>query len=139
MLSKINFSFIIQDNEKAARDALARGDYLQAFLLMHTLIESLLRLFLDETDKDVNFSSLVKKYEKYLKEQNYRFPTLVNELTQFNRRRNRITHQLWKKGYSFTNKQAKSAADAAMKLYGLTIEFFETWDLEITKIGFKYI
>jgi hypothetical protein len=135
---KIDFSIIIQDNEKASRDALDRGDYLQAFLLIHTLIESLLRLFLDETDEDIKFSGLIKKYEKFFKEQDYQFPTLVKELTKFNKRRNRITHQLWKKGYSFTNEQANSAADGALILYGLTIEFLETWDSNITKKGFEY-
>ena len=137
-MGKIDFSIIIQDNEKASRDALDRGNYVIAFLLIHALIESLLRLFLDETDEDIKFSSLIKKYEKFLKEQDYQLPTLVKEFTQFNKRRNRITHQLWKKGYSFTNKQAKLAADRAMILYGLTIEFLETWDPNITKIGFEY-
>jgi hypothetical protein len=137
MNSKSDFSLIVEDNERAAQEALDHGDYLQAFILIHTLMESLLRLFLDETDEDVKFSSLVKKYEKYVNEQNYNSPTLVDELTKLNRRRNRITHQLWKKGYSFTNKQSKPAAYAAFVLYALIIEFFGTWEPDLNKMGFK--
>ena len=138
MAQKSDFSVIIDDNEKAARDAFERGDYLQAFLLIHSLMESLLRLFLNEADQEVKFSLLIKKYDQFLDEQNYPVKTLVKELTEFNRRRNRIVHQLWQKGFSYTNRQAETAANAALILYGLAIEFLETWDPEITRLGFEY-
>jgi len=138
MVGKTDFSLIIKDNEGAAQVAFDRGDYLQAFLLIHTLLEALLRLFLKDTDKEVKFSTLIKRYDIFLEKQHYTVKTLVNELTQFNRRRNRIVHQLWKKGYSYTNRQSKGAAEAALIMYGLSIEFFETWDLEIEQIGFEH-
>ncbi len=138
MTHKLDFSLIINDNENAAREAFDRGDYLQAFLLIHTLIESLLRLFLKETDKEIKFSTLIKKYNQFLDQQKYPVKTLVKELTEFNRRRNRIVHQLWHKGYSYTNRQSKSAANTALILYGLAIEFLKTFDPEIIKIGFQY-
>ena len=138
MRQRPNLSNIINDNEKVARDAFDRGDYLQAFLLIHTLLESLLRTFLNEMDDKITFAALISKYEQFLKKQNYPIKTLVKELKEFNRRRNRIVHQLWAKGYSYTNNQAKSAANAALKLYGLSIEFLGTWDNKITQIGFRY-
>ncbi|MBI4681405.1 MAG: hypothetical protein HY753_09460 [Nitrospirae bacterium] len=138
MTHKLDFSFIINDNENAAREAFDRGDYIQAFLLIHTLIESLLRLFLKETDEEVKVSTLIKKYNKFLDEQKYPVKTLVKELAEFNRRRNRMVHQLWHKGYSYTNRQSKPAANAALILYGLSIEFLETFYPEITKTGFQY-
>ena len=138
MSERLDFKLIIQDNEKAARQAFDRGDYLQAFLLIHTLLESLLRLFLKETEEEVKFSRLVKKYDHFLEDQNYPVKTLVEELTEFNRRRNRIIHQLWRKGYSYTNHQSKDAANAALILCGLAVEFLETWEPEITQIGFEY-
>jgi len=138
MTHKLDFSLIINDNENAAREAFDHGDYLQTFLLIHTLIESLLRLFLKETDKEIKFSTLIKKYNQFLDQQKYPVKTLVKELTEFNRRRNRIVHQLWHKGYSYTNRQSKSAANAALILYGLAIEFLKTFDPEIIKIGFQY-
>lgn len=138
MSEKIEFSLIIKDNEGTAQAAFNRGDYLQAFLLIHALLESLLRLFLSKTDDEMKFSTLIKRYDIFLEKQNYPVKTLVNELTEFNRRRNRIIHQLWQKGYSQTNRQSKDAAEAALMLYGLSIEFFETIDPEITQIGFEY-
>lgn len=139
MTVKADFSLIIKDNEATARAAFDRGDYLQAFLLIHTLLEALLRLFLKETDEEIKFGLLIRKYEGFLVDQNYPVKTLVDELTQLNRRRNRIIHQLWQKGYSYTNRKSKGIAAAALTLYGLSIEFLETWDPEITQIGFEYI
>jgi len=138
MSKKADFTIIIKDNENSVQTAFDRGDYLQAFLLIHALIESLLRQFLNENDEEVKFSTLINRYELFLKKEHYECKTLVNELTQFNRRRNRIIHQLWKKGYSNTNSQSKEAAEAALTLYSLAIEFLETWDQEITKTGFEY-
>ena len=139
MSGKTDFSLIIKDNEGAVQEAFDRGDYLQAFILIHTMLESLLRLFLNVKDEKVNFSSLIKRYDKFLENEHYPVKTLVDELIQFNRRRNKIIHQLWGKGYSYTNRQSKGAAEAALILYGLSIEFLETWDPEITRIGFEYI
>ena len=134
-----DFSLIVSDNEQAAAQALARRDFVQAYLLVHALIEAVLRLFLRIPDgEDINFNDLVLKYQAYLEEADYPFPTFMDELTQFNRRRNRIVHQLWRKGFSFTNRQAEQAARAAVMMYGLLIEWLETFDPEITEIGFRY-
>ena len=124
MTHTLDFSYIINDNENAATEAFNRGDYLQAFLLIHTLMESLLRLFLKEKDEEIKFSKLIKKYNNFLDNQKYPVKTLVKDLTVFNKRRNHIIHQLWQKGYTSTNMQSKPAAKTAMLLYGLTIEFF---------------
>jgi len=138
MSDTVDFSFIVLDNESAVKASLDRGDYLQAFLLIHTVVESLLRAFLSELDEYVKFSALVDRYEEFLAQRRYPVPTFVEELRQFNRRRNRIVHQLWRKGYSFTNRQTEDAARAALIVYGLFIEFLETFDPEITKRGFTY-
>ena len=134
-----NFSIIIKDNEQAAAEALASGNFIQAYLLVHALIEALLRLFLRVADKDdVTFANLIQKFRSYLEHQHYPFTTFIDELTQFNRRRNRIVHQLWHKGYTFTNRKTETAAHAAVTMYGLLIEWLEALDLVITKIGFQY-
>jgi hypothetical protein len=135
-----DFSIIIKDNEHAAAQALADGHFVEAYLLVHALIEALLRLFLGiPKEKDVSFDKLIKRYRDYLKEQHYPFPTFIDELTQFNRRRNRIVHRLlWRKGYSFTNRETEPAARGAVMMYGLLIEWLETFDSEITQIGFRY-
>jgi len=134
-----DFSIIIKDNEQAAAQALANGHYVEAYLFVHALVEALLRLFLRvPQEKDVGFAKLIQKYQAYLKKEGYPFPTFLDELTQFNRRRNRIVHQLWRRGYSFTNRQAEPAAHAAVMMYGLLIEWLETFDPEITQVGFQY-
>jgi hypothetical protein len=134
-----NYSIIIEDNEQAAAEALAAGNFVQTYLLVHALIEALLRLFLRiPEDKDVRFANLVQEYRSYLEQKHYPFPTFIDELTQINRRRNRIVHQLWRKGHSFTNRQTEPVARAAVMMYGLLIEWLETFDSEITQIGFRY-
>lgn len=133
-----DFSLIIGDNEGAVRAALDRGDNLQAFLLVHALVESLLRVFLHVHEKEVTFHQLIQRYENFLKEQSPGISTFIKELTQFNRRRNRIVHELWRKGYSLTNRQAKDAAAAAVLMYGLFIEFLQTFDPELSDKGFEY-
>jgi len=134
-----NYSLIVKDNEQAAAEALAAGNFVQAYLLVHALIEALLRLFLRIPEKkDVSFANLIRQYRSYLEQQHYLFPTFIDELTKFNRRRNRVVHQLWRKGHSFTNRQTEPAARAAVTMYGLLIEWFETFDIEITQIGFQY-
>jgi hypothetical protein len=128
---------IINENEGVVQEAFKRRDYVQAFLLLHTLIESLLRAFLNEHKKDIKFSKLIMRYKDFLVANSYLQETFIKELTEFNRRRNRIIHQLWEKGYLSTNSKAKSAANAALNMYGLFIEFLETWDSNITERGFK--
>jgi len=134
-----DFSIIVKDNEEAAAQSLADGQFVQAYLLVHALVEALLRLFLripDETN--VSFNGLIQKYRSYLAAQRYPIPTFIDELTQFNRRRNRIVHQLWQKGHSYKNRQSEPAARGAVMMYGLLIEWLETFDSEITQIGFRY-
>lgn len=134
-----DFSLIVSDNEQAAAQALARGDFVQAYLLVHALIEALLRLFLRIPDgEDLSFNDLIHKYRAYLEKAHYPIPTFIDELTQFNRRRNQIVHQLWRKGLSFTNRQTEAAARAAVMMYRLFIEWLDTFDPEITQIGFRY-
>lgn len=134
-----DFSIIIKDNEQAAAQALAEGHFVQVYLLVHALVEALLRIFLSvPQEEDVSFHNLIQKYRSYLHEKGYPFPTFIDELTQFNRRRNRVVHQLWRKGHSFTNRQAEPAVRAAVMMYGLFIEWLETFDPEITQIGFRY-
>lgn len=134
-----DFSVIIKDNEQAAANALADAHFVQAYLLVHALIEALLRLFLRiPEDKDVSFNELIQEYRSYLEREGYPFPTFIDELTQFNWRRNRIVHRLWRKGHSFTNRETEPAARGAITMYGLLIEWLETFDPEITQVGFRY-
>jgi len=133
-----DFSFIIRDNESAAARALQEENFVYAYLLVHALVESLLRLFLRNHEEEKTFHGLIQEYKQFLLKQNYPEPTFLKELTKFNRRRNRIIHQLWRKGFSFTNKQTESAAKAAVLMYGLFIEWLETFDPEITTVGFEH-
>jgi len=134
-----DYSIIIKDNEQAAAQALADGNFLEAYLLIHALVESLLRLFLRIPErKPISFDNLINKYRSYLDEEHYPSHTFTDELMQFNRRRNRIVHQLWRKGYSYTNRQTERVAYAAVIVYGLLIEWLETFDPEITQVGFQY-
>ncbi len=128
---------IVEDNESAVAQAISDENYVQAFLLIHSLVESLLRVFLSREDDEVRFFDLIKAYEAYLAKINYPVVTFVEELTKFNQRRNRIVHQLWVKGYSITNRQTKDAANAAVLMYGLLIEWFGTFDEQISEKGFK--
>ena len=130
------FKSIVANNEQAAHQALGRGDYLQTVLLMHALVESLLRQFLHETGDKPSFAGLIKKYEDYLQSEGYPIPTFVKELTEFNKRRNRIVHNLWQRGYTFTNTQAELAAEGAVIMYGLLIEWLETFTPDIAEHGF---
>src|SRR5262249_45444095 len=117
----------------------ADGHFAQAYLLVHALVEALLRLFLRiPEEKDVSFDKLIQKYRSYLEQERHPFPPLIDELTQFNRRRNRLVHQLWRNGHSFTNRHTESAARGAVMMYGLLIEWLETFDPEIAQMGFGY-
>lgn len=128
---------IVADNEAAAQAAYQRGDYVSCFLLMHALIEALLRAFLGKAKRE-SFDDLIKAYEKALLQDGQSDATFVKELTEFNRRRNRIIHQLWEKGYTMTNEKLAPTCQATFQIYGLFIEWIETFDPEITDFGFEY-
>lgn len=128
---------IVKDNETAAQTAYRRGDYIACFLLIHSLVESLLRAFLTKTKRE-SFNDLIIAYKKYLHEAEQPNLTFVDELIKFNRRRNRMVHQLWEKGYTVTNSSLEPACRAAFTTYGLFIEWLETFDPEITNFGFEY-
>jgi len=128
---------IIEDNEAAAQTAYERGDYVACFLLSHSLIESLLRAFLTKTKRE-SFADLITAYEKHLREAGQKNLTFVDELTKFNQRRNRVVHELWRTGYTVTNSKLEPTCKAAFLMYGLFIEWLETFDPEITDFGFEY-
>ncbi len=127
---------VVADNEAAARAAHQRGDYVTCILLIHALTEALLRAFLEKTG-DERFSELVERYEAFLIEQGQPQGTFVTELNEFNRRRNRIVHGLWGKGYTHTNRNLDAVCRAAFLVYGLFIEWLETFDPQITAYGFE--
>ncbi len=130
-------SQIVADNEAAARSAYHREDYISCLLLVHALVESLLRAFLGKP-KDESFNGLIKSYEAFLQQEGQPEATLCKELTEFNRRRNRVVHGFWKEGYTATNGRLEPACQAAFMVYGLLIEWLETFDPEITEFGFHY-
>jgi hypothetical protein len=128
---------IIKENESFARRAYEQGDYVLCFLLSHALIESLLRAFLSQTGKE-SFNELILAYENFLKSESQTELTFVNELNKFNRRRNRVVHELWRTGYSATNEKLETACRGAFTIFGLLIEWLVTFDPEITEAGFEY-
>lgn len=128
---------VVAENEAVAREAYEWGDFIFCFLLIHTLIEALLRTFLGRTGKN-RFVDLIDAYKNYLKEEKQPEPVFVDELIQFNRRRNQLVHGLWKIGYAETNKKLEPSCRAAFIMFGLLIEWFETFDTEITESGFSY-
>lgn len=128
---------VVQDNESAVSRSLASGNFVQAYLLVHALTESLLRAVLGHSDNRLSFSELIDEYKTFLDQNKYPFPTFMNELVRFNRRRNRIVHQLWQKGFTETNAQTELAAHAAVKMYSLLMEWFDTFDDSIGKKGFN--
>lgn len=128
---------IIRENENAARDAFDKGDYVICFLLIHSLIESLLRTFLGIT-RDITFNNLIKSFDKLMKNESQTESTFINELTELNRRRNRVIHQLWKKGYSLTNVKLKETCQISIIVFGLLIEWISTFNSEIDESGFDY-
>ena len=136
-MASVDFALIIGDNEKAVRLALQRGDHVQAFLLVHSLVESLLRIFLARTRGDEKFQQLVQAYRVILEQESPGITSFVEELTQFNRRRNRIVHELWRKGYTYTNHHARDAATSAVAMYGLLVEFVQTYDPTVAETGFR--
>ena len=56
---------IVADNEAAAQAAYQRGDYVSCFLLIHSLIEALLRAFLSKTKRE-SFNGLILAYKEFL-------------------------------------------------------------------------
>ncbi|RMD67250.1 hypothetical protein D6817_02065 [Candidatus Pacearchaeota archaeon] len=128
---------VIEQNEQVARKAYEQGDYVLCFLLVHSLVESLLRAFLTKTGKE-SFNVLILAYDAFLKAQGQTASTFVRELTDFNRRRNRVIHELWKRGYAATNQKLEAACSRAFMMLGLFIEWLETFDPEITEMGFDY-
>jgi len=127
---------IIAENEAVARAAYNRSDYVLCLLLIHSLVEALLRAFLSQTGRE-SFNDLITIYEQYLKDQGQIRTTFVDELAQFNRRRNRIVHNLWKHGYGATNKKLEPACRAAFTMFGLFIEWLETF-APVIDLGFNY-
>lgn len=133
-----DFSFIVRDNEAAAARALQERNFVHAYLLVHAVVESLLRVFLKDHRQRVTFDKLIEGYSRFLSEQDYPEPTFVKELTEFNRRHSWCTIRLRRRGFSFTNREAEPAARAAVTMYGLFIEWIETFDPEITALGFEF-
>ena len=128
---------VIGENESVSRSAYDNGEYVLCFLLIHALIESLLRIFLNKTAKE-SFHELIDDYSKHLQSQGQKVPLFVNELKEFNRRRNRVVHNLWKFGYSKTNETLEPACRGAFIVYGLLIEWLETFNPDIIDFGFEY-
>ncbi|MBZ5543624.1 MAG: hypothetical protein LAO07_08090 [Acidobacteriia bacterium] len=128
---------VVTENESAARRAYDRADYVLCFLLAHALVESLLRAFLSRTGRE-RFEDLISAYGTYLRSQGQSNADFVEELTQFNRRRNRVIHDLWKQGYSATNQVLEPSCRAAFLMLGLLIDWLETFDPEIAETGFQF-
>ncbi len=126
---------IIEDNETAARNLYATGNYVSCFLLIHSLIEALLRTFLN--NKKDGFNGLIIAYKKFLQKEKQKKTTFVDELTTFNKRRNRVVHELWEKGYTETNNKLEPACRTAFLIYGLLIEWLETFSFDSKHSGFE--
>jgi len=130
-------SKVIAENEDAARKAYERGDYIACLLIIHALIEALLRTFLDGNEKK-RFSDLVGEYKRFLEKERQTEPVFVDELIQFNRRRNRTIHNLWEKGYVEINRKLEPVCRTAFIMYGLFIEWLQTFNDNIAEAGFNY-
>ena len=128
---------VVAENEAAAREAFQRGDYVFCFLLAHCLVGGLLRAFLGSTGRE-RFDDLVRAYKRYMDAEGQPRIPFVDELAQFNRRRNRVIHNLWRYGYSETNRKLEPACLAAFAMFGLLIEWLETFEPEIADAGFSY-
>ena len=128
---------IIEDNEAAVKAAYLQGDYVICFLLIHALIEAILRALLKKTKRE-RFTDLIKEYERFMRKQGQKKFTFVDELTKFNKRRNDVIHELWERGYTATNRKLESVCRKAFLMYGLFIEWLETFEPEIKIYGFEY-
>jgi len=120
---------VIVDNERAARQAFERGDNVSCFLLIHVLVEGLLRDFLQRHGK-CRFRDLIDDYLSSCMRSMHQGPEFAAELTAFNKRRNQVVHDLWARGYTWTNSRQKLAlaCQAGMIMYGLFVEWLETFD-----------
>ena len=128
-----SFSVIAIENEQAAEQALARGDFAEAYLRVHALMEGLLRLFLRVPEGDeVTFNELIQRYQAHLEDVRYTVPSFMPELTQLNRRRDQIVQHLWRQGLALTNHQTEAAARAAVVMCGLFIDWLESFDPDVT-------
>lgn len=131
-----SFSVIATENEEAAEQALARGDFAEALLRVHSLMEGLLRLFLRVPEaEEVSFNDLIQRYQAHLEDVRYTVPSFMHELAHLNRRRSEILHRLWRRGLSFTNEQAEPAARAAVAMCGMFIDWLESFDADVTGVG----
>jgi hypothetical protein len=130
-------SIILAENEYVARRAYDQGELVLCFLLTRTLIESLLRAFLNKFGNE-SFNDLIIGFENFMKSEGQKDSVFIKELTKFNRQRNKVIHQLWKNGYSATNEKLEIACRGAFIVYGLLIEWLETFDPTIIKSGFDY-
>jgi hypothetical protein len=128
---------VVQDNESAVARSLGDGNFVQAYLLIHALTESLLRAVLGQEDDRLSFNDLVNAYRMFLDQNNYPTSKFVDELVQFDRRRNRIVDQLWRKGFTVTNDHTELAARAGVMMYGLLIEWLSTFHDSIAQKGFN--
>ncbi|GMQ89581.1 MAG: hypothetical protein BMS9Abin09_1083 [Gammaproteobacteria bacterium] len=128
IIERHKYTEAVRENEAELQRALEAGGYVQVVMLSHALIESYLREFLGEKEDEVKFSYLIKRYRKYLDSIKYPIPTFVEDLTQFNRRRNRVVHQLWKKGYKRINEDLKDVAGYAQLTYALYVQWLLTFD-----------
>ncbi len=128
IIERHKYTAAVQENEAELQRSMESGGYVQVVLLSHTLIESYLREFLGEKKEEVRFSYLIARYQKYLDGIKYPTPTFVEELTQLNRRRNRVVHQLWRKGYKRTNEDLKDVAGYAQLTYALYVQWLLTFD-----------
>jgi hypothetical protein len=131
---------VIHDNEAAARAAFDRGDYVLCFLLEHARVESLLRTHLNNWRPRVRFEELVAAYIALQKSEGQPGDDFVEDLIGFNRRRNSVVHRLSSVGYSKTNRgqNLRAVCQAAMMMYGLFIEWLETFDPDVCCAGFHY-
>ncbi len=129
----------IKDNEGAVARALQQGNYILSYLIVHSLIELLLRTFLCvPQEEESDFADLVKSYKEHMLSQHHADALFENELTQFNLRRDRFFAQIRERGFSTVNEQTRAQAAMAVNVYGLLIEYLETFDANIGEMGFDY-
>ena len=129
----------IKDNEGAVARALQQGNYVLSYLIVHSLIELLLRKFLCvPQEEEYDFADLVKSYKEHMLSRHHANALFENELTHFNLRKHRFSAQIRERGFSAVNEQTRDQAATAVKVYGLLIEYLETFDANIREMGFDY-
>ena len=119
---------VAAENELVARLMFESGDYVGCLLLIHALVEGALRNFL-RCGESGTFNAIVGQYRDYLISEGQKDPLLVEELTQFNRRRNRVVHGLWLRGYHDTNEghRLDDACKAGMVMLELLSDYVSTF------------